>query len=173
MKQKKERWLLLLLLAFSLSVLQAQTFLNVEVKSGTQTSFALSDLKKLTFTSAKMAVIPKTGTHSDFAIPDIHYLDFTNTTSIRETKKNARNNGLKLFPNPVQDILQIEYESGKAENVLIQILDVQGKVLYQNNLPNQMGVNNIYIPVETFRKGLYLCRIKHGTRLEFSRFIKL
>ena len=172
MKQEKVRWLIILLLVFSLAGLQAQTFLNIKAKSGTQSSFALSDLSKVTFTTGKMTVIPRTGNPSDFAIPEIHNLDFTNTTSIRETK-NARNNGLKLYPNPVQDLLQIEYESGKGENVLVQILDVQGKVLFQNKLPNQPGINIIDIHVETFRKGLYLCRIKLGTRLETSRFIKL
>lgn len=171
MKQKKVRWLIVLPLVFSLSGLQAQSFLNVNEKSGTQASFALSDIKKLIFTTGIMTVIPKTGINSDFSLPDIRFLDFTNTTSVNKPT-NAGRSSLKLYPNPVKDLLHLQYDSGDGDCVLIQILDVQGKVLYQNDLPNQQGTNFFNIPVETFRKGLYLCRLRNGNKLEISRFIK-
>jgi len=163
---------MVLLITLCLSGLQAQTFLNVRDKSGAQTSFALSDLNKLDFTSGKMTVIPKTGNNTDFLILDVRYLNFTSTTSISELN-NTGNNDLKLYPNPVKDVLQIGYEAGNVENVLVRILDIQGKVLYQHNLPNQAGINSFFIPVESLRTGLYLCQIKHGNKLEISRFIKL
>lgn len=172
MTQKKVRWLIVPLITLCLSGLQAQTFLNIKEKSGIQTSFALNDLNKLVFTSGKMTVSPKTDNNTDFPILTVRYLNFTNTTSISEIK-SIGNNGLKLYPNPVLDVLQIEYKAANIENVLVQILDIQGKVLYQNNLPNQSGINSIFIPVESFRDGLYLCRLKHGDNLEISRFIKL
>jgi hypothetical protein len=171
MKQKKVRWLIVFLLVFNLSGLQAQSFLNVNQNSGTQASFALSDVKKLIFTPGKMTVIPKTGINSDFSLPDILYLDFTNTTSVLEPD-NAAYNSLKLYPNPVKDALHLQFDCSEGDCVQIQILDVQGKVLYQNDLPNQQGTNFFNIPVEPFRKGLYLCRLRNGNKLEISRFIK-
>ena len=146
--------------------------MNVQEKSGTQTSFALNDINKLTFTSGKMTVSPKTDNNTDFLILDLRYLNFTSTTSISEIKRIG-NYGLKLYPNPVSDVLQIGYETGNTESVLVQILDIQGKVLYQQNLPNHAGSNNFIIPVKSLQGGLYLCRLKHGNKLEISRFIKL
>ncbi len=172
MNQKKVRWLIVPLITLCLSGLQAQTFLNVGEKSGALTSFALNDLNKLTFTSDKMTVSPKKDNNTDFLILDLRYLNFTSTTSISEINRIG-NYGLKLYPNPASEVLQIRYETGNAESVMVQILDIQGKVLYQHYMPNHAGINNFSIPVESLPAGLYLCRLNHGSKHETSRFIKL
>jgi len=170
-KQKTVNSLIVFLFAIGLSGLQAQTLLNVKEKLGAQTLFALSGLNKLIFSSDKMTVIKKTGNNSDFSLINIRYLNFTNTTAINEMS-DSRNSNLKLFPNPVIDLLNIQFESANEENVLIQIMNVQGKILYQQRLTNQTGINNLSIPLESFQKGLYLCQLIHGNKLEINKFVK-
>ena len=171
MKQKKVNSLIVFLFAIGLSGLQAQTLLNVKEKTGTQTSFVLSGLNKLIFSSDKMTVINKTGNNSDFSLLNIRYLNFTNTTAINEIS-DSRNSNLKLFPNPVIDLLYIQFESSNVENGLIQIMNVQGKILYQQRLTNQTGINNLRIPLGSFPKGLYLCQLNHGNKIEINKFVK-
>lgn len=171
MKQKKINSLIVLLFAIGLSGLQAQTLLNVKETLGTQTSFALNGMNKLIFNSDKMTVIKKTGINSDFSLINIRYLNFTNTTAINEIS-DSRNRNLKLFPNPVIDLLNIQFKSANEENVLIQIMNVQGKILYQQRFTNQTGINNLSIPLASFQKGLYLCQLIYGVKLEINKFEK-
>jgi len=171
MKQKKVNSLIVFLFAIGFTGLQAQTLLNVKEKLGTLTPFALSGLNKLIFSSDKMTVIKKTGNNSDFSLINIRYLNFTNPSVINEIS-NSRNGNLKLFPNPIMDLLNIQFESANEGNVLIQIINVQGKILFQQRFTNQTGINNLSIPLESFQKGLYLCQLIHGNKLEINKFVK-
>lgn len=172
MKLKKRNWLIAFLFVVGLPGLYAQTFLNVKEKSGTQTSFALSEINKLIFESGNMAVIKKSAYSSGFGVIDIRYLDFTNITSNGKVV-DAMHNKIRLYPNPVTDLLQIQYESAEAETVLIQIVDLQGKILFQQTIANKSGTNNVYIPFNSFQKGLYLCSLYHRNKLETGKVVKL
>jgi len=171
MRLKNVKWILILLFAIGLSNLQAQTSLNVKENSGTQTSFVLSDLKKLIFTSGNMSVMNKAGNSTDFALTNVRYMNFANITAIDEIN-SEENSRMMLYPNPVLDRLQVRYESETGENVQIRIIDIQAKVLYQQNLKSQIGTNYINIPIESFQKGIYLCRLQNGNKIEINKFIK-
>lgn len=164
--------LILLLIAISISRLEAQTFLNVNETLGSQNPFALSGLKRLIFNTGNMSVVKKGGNISDFKLTNIRTMNFTNITATPELK-DVDNTKLTLYPNPVRNSLQIQYESKNAENVFIQIMNVQGKIIYQQNISNQTGINKVDIRVESYQNGLYLCRLHHDNILEVSKFVKL
>jgi len=170
MKKEKITWIIVLLFVICLSGLQAQTSLNVKDKSGTQTSFLLSSLNKLVFTAGNMTVDKKDGSSDDFVLVNIRNLNFSNTTAIDQVNSTGTN--MLLYPNPVTDRLQVRYESVTEENVQVQLIDIQGRVLYQQNIKSQQGTNYVNIPVGSFQNGLYLCKLQKGNNIEISKFIK-
>ena len=172
MKQLKVKWIIVFLVAAGLSGLGAQTAMNMKDKSGTQTSFVLSDLNKLTFASGNLTVNKKDGSSADFALTNVLNLNFSEiTTAIVDLKGDEQSNML-LYPNPVVNNLQIRYESSTEENVSLQIIDIQGKIVYLQSQNSQTGTNYLNIPFETYPNGMYLCRLQHGNNIEIKKFIK-
>jgi len=172
MKQLKVKWIIVFLVAVGLSGLGAQTAMNVKIKSGTQTSFALGDINKLTFTSGNLTVTKKDGNSTYFALANVLNLNFSEiTSSIAEIKGDKQSNML-LYPNPVVNNLQIRYESTTEENASLQIIDIQGKIVYLQSQNSQTGTNYLNIPLETYPNGMYLCRLHHGNDIEIKKFIK-
>lgn len=64
-----------------------------------------------------------------------------------------------MAPNPAQDYTAISFEALNNENVRLDILDLNGKViLSQNNLINQ-GLNQIRVETSALPQGVYLLQI--------------
>lgn len=64
---------------------------------------------------------------------------------------------IKIYPNPAQHRLQLDLTEINSQNSLVRIFDVQGKLVYQNNLSNT-GVAEITIADLT--DGLYFLQLK-------------
>jgi hypothetical protein len=170
MKQKKTMWIIVLVIAVGLSELKAQTALNVNELSGTQTTFILGTIKKLTFTLGNIAVNKKDGNISNFATQNVRYLNFTDITAVDEIKTEV--NYMSLYPNPVVDKLQIQYISANAGSVYLYIMNIQGKIVFQQKNICQCGINKILIPFSTYQSGMYLCQIHTSNTIETKKFIK-
>lgn len=162
----------MLLLGTGLAGLQAQSSMNVKENSGTQTSYTLTGIRQLTFPIGNMLVTKTDGSTNTYTLSSIRYLNFTNLTTAVSQEVNQANSGSVLFPNPVIDQLQISYESLNAGNVQLEIMDVQGKILYQQTINCQTGTNLAIIPVSQLSVGIYLCRVQSNDKIEINKFIK-
>ena len=76
---------------------------------------------------------------------------------------NADNNKIQIYPNPVKDILKIEYAGGSE----FEILNLMGQVVYCGNLNKSASVQT-----SGFASGLYLIRFKANKTFEYKRMIK-
>lgn len=171
MRQKKTILSAFLLLGLGLSGLKAQNTLLVNEKSGTKTSFALSGIRKLTFPAGSITVTKKDLSSATFALSDISYLNFNIlTTNISLLKDQGSK--IKLYPNPAADQLQINYESLKAGESLLEIRDIQGKVLRQQCIISQSGTNQAIINVAELPAGFYICILHNGSKMETIKFLK-
>ncbi len=79
-------------------------------------------------------------------------------TSTGITKIETLNN-LKLYPNPVKDILNIEFNSTKNNQANIQIVSYTGKIISNENVNILMGNNSISIATSNLNSGIYFVRI--------------
>lgn len=96
----------------------------------------------------------------------------TTYSSIVSLQKEGKGNTVKIYPNPIstQSDLTIEF-SEKVENSLnIDVVDVQGRILYKNQ--SEKGIESLKIPVGNFARGMYFLRLTNGTKTEISKFIK-
>jgi len=160
---QNKKWMLwpLLLVSIGYSSLQAQNALVVKEKSGVQTPFTLSGLRKLTFPTSSMTVDKTDGSTSTFALSTIRSLNYSDLLNpISPMVKKERNN-LTLYPNPVIDQLQMSYETLKEGSVQVEIIDFQGRILHRQTISSQAGTNQATIPVAQIQKGLYLFRLQN------------
>jgi hypothetical protein len=85
-------------------------------------------------------------------------------TSVSELNKEF---DFKLYPNPAEDYLIVEYALGKMENFNLQIYDVLGKRLQQVNLPP--NENQVEINISDLSKGVYFVKIEGSDKYLFSQ----
>lgn len=79
-----------------------------------------------------------------------------------------------IFPNPVSDIISIEFESLEAKKVKIQIVDLMGKILIQESIDTIVGENRYKIDVNLLVKGVYFVNILNANgRIISNKLIKL
>lgn len=171
MKQKRAGWIFVFLFAIGVTGLLGQTSLQVKDISGGHASYVLSGIRKLTFATGNMTVSGMDGSNHDFALANVRNISFTSLTSVVEVDKDATGS-LTIYPNPVKDLLRVLYVSTTSENVQLQLLNIQGKIIYQQQVKTLQGNNSIEIPVGTFQNGLYLCRVVGENKSEIKKFIK-
>jgi hypothetical protein len=170
MKNKQLKLQAMLWLLAGVGALQAQTTLQVKPKAGTQTAYSLSSVRKLTFPVAgSMSVSKVNGGSDSYELSDLRYLKYADLgTSIQQGLMEK--SGLRLYPNPVADVLTLEWPGSGQQPATVELLSVDGKLQCRAELalatgPQQIGVSHL-------KAGLYLCRVSDGARVVTTKFYK-
>ena len=64
-----------------------------------------------------------------------------------------------MFPNPVNDLLNVEFILPEAQKIELSILNLTGSVIYSEALGEVKGRNTLSIDVSGFTQGVYLLRL--------------
>jgi hypothetical protein len=85
---------------------------------------------------------------------------------------NDNRKSLVVYPNPVKDNLFVQVTSTKAEKLTLQVTDMQGRLLQQED--TQVGIGNVSISINTntLAKGSYVLLVKRSTGLQQKQFVK-
>jgi Secretion system C-terminal sorting domain len=168
MRKKEISWLIVLVLGFVLSQLQAQTALVVNEKSS-KTPLLLSGIQKLTFPTGNMLVTNKGGNTQTFTFSNIAYLSFATLINAVDMQKDEQSQIL-LYPNPVQDVLNIKYPIASQQTAQLEIIGIDGKIAFKTLL--KVGTSNMQLSVSYLPKGFYICRIQTDRKTTSTRFFK-
>ena len=153
--------------------LQAQQQkLYVKTTKGTETSFSLDGIRKLTFPARTISIAQTDGKTEVFPFQEVRYLNFTPGFTGINSLDLQDNTSLALFPNPVDDELTVRIQSDISEMVTIQIIDMHGKIVYRETGRTVNGPNQFNIKLSDLPGGLYVCCINNGRRMTTGRFLK-
>lgn len=72
---------------------------------------------------------------------------------------------LRAYPNPAQDILLVEWEQTDRAAVQVQLLNLQGQVLQQQDLPRTLAAQQVRLDLRTLSRGTYLLKVGQASRL--------
>jgi hypothetical protein len=72
---------------------------------------------------------------------------------------------IKFFPNPVTDVLNIQYSGSSLKELQIEICDISGRRVSLQKLYNVESGEQISLNVNSLRKGIYLCRMISGKQV--------
>jgi len=158
---KKLLKLTLLIFFFATLTAHAQHELVIHEKGGSTQSFALSSIKKLTFTEDNMFIERKEANTVSLFIDNILYLDFQPYVNILEKLQTD----YKIFPNPVTSNLTVEHSETIDD---LKIFDMQGK-MYLHILPKTETVN---IDMSSLEAGIYFLRIVSNDKINTSKVMK-
>lgn len=88
---------------------------------------------------------------------------------------NAASNPLDIdvYPNPVNagSSINVNVSLEKSSNVITDLVDLNGKVVYSNTVSAEAGAQQISIDSTDLSKGLYLLRVRIGLRTKIEKVI--
>lgn len=80
---------------------------------------------------------------------------------------------VKLFPNPVKDVLNIQFSGSRLNEMQVEICDLSGRRVLLQNLFDVESGQQISLNVNSLRQGIYFCKILSGNQIiKIEKFIK-
>ncbi len=140
-------------------------------KAGVQSNFTLSNIQKLTFSVGSMAVNSTAGNSKVYALSNIQKVIFK-SSFLNLNRIGTESEKLSLFPNPVSNILHINDLPEFDKTIQIEIISIDGKIIYQNKINNMLDQFPFAIDVTSIQKGLYFCRLFDNKIIVTNKFIK-
>jgi hypothetical protein len=170
MGQKIIKLSALFFLSIGLTVIQAQTLYVVQ-NHDTQTAYALNSVRKITVSNGNIK-IQKTDTSTGiYAIIGLKYLNFkTTSTDIDWTKIPVENARLLAYPNPVNNLLNINLEEATCGNCTLTIINFEGKTMLSQPVS---GGGIISLDIGHLSPGIYICRYNSITQVKTVKIMKL
>jgi hypothetical protein len=81
---------------------------------------------------------------------------------------------IKIFPNPVSSVLQVDFNLLNNLNLRYQIMDEKGQVIMNSGLQTYFnGVNSLVIPVDQLVPGQYFLQFQYEDQNTTKPFIKI
>ena len=91
-------------------------------------------------------------------------------TSVQNEQSN---NSIRLFSNLVYNHILLDFQALKSQNVQIEIINVEGKVMWSKSYGVLAGSNRCTIDVNTLAQGMYYLRLRSEEGLQIKRFIRM
>lgn len=152
----------IVLLVLFCSSLKAQT-MYVRPLTGTQTSYPVDNIQKLTFENANLIVTNASGTIGTFALADNRYINFADLT-LGTVSHQIVKNSFYLYPNPTATVLNVGNDDTSQTIMHLEIISLEGRLLIKQNTP-QIEITSLPI-------GMYFCRITSTNKTQTIKFLK-
>ena len=78
---------------------------------------------------------------------------------------------INLFPNPVNDVLQLSVPSATRQEAKVSIFDISGSLLRTESFMLNNGVNILQMDATTWKAGTYMLQIKTGETAAWKKFV--
>jgi hypothetical protein len=89
--------------------------------------------------------------------------------SMVNISENNAEAGLRIFPNPASDQVNIDLTGLTTEKVTLEIYDLSGRLLLQQEQMN--SANTLKLSVQEFKKGLYLLQLRTAEKVYSQQLI--
>ena len=76
-----------------------------------------------------------------------------------------------VWPNPAKEMINYQFASQSNETFLVQLIDLQGRVVYSQNILGSSSINNGNINTTSFSKGIYFLSLSQGTKKTHKKIV--
>lgn len=94
--------------------------------------------------------------------------DYSNIRSVNITSENH----FQVFPNPVKNILYINYKTDLGNQLNIFIIDVEGRVILNKTVSSTTEHKSIKFKTNNLKKGFYFVKIEADDKILVKKFVK-
>jgi len=78
---------------------------------------------------------------------------------------------LVVYPNPVKDLMTVQFNSSETGNADIRIFDMLGRNVLTTNERCEKGINKFEMNLGAFNKGIYFLEVNNGTEKEIKKLV--
>ena len=75
------------------------------------------------------------------------------------------NNNVSVYPNPVRDVLTVEVTTEVAQNTVVKVFDMSGRLVKQIQANAEIGLNNIAVNLSDVSAGVYQVQVFANDKL--------
>jgi len=93
-----------------------------------------------------------------------HKIDGDNTSS-------ELANGLQVYPNPTDGMLNVLFNADKEENYSLKLMDVTGRMVMNENYSSVEGENHLELNLASLAKGIYFIQLQNGEAVLQSKIV--
>lgn len=165
MKKNKLKPLILLIVALLVgSISHAQSIAPQSVNSG-GTKMSQSN-GSISFTIGELVTLSQTDSEGNTLGGGFTAGATVTTVSIQEPNAEALN--VKVYPNPTTDLVNIQISHSTLEQVIVSIIDLQGKEVYNGKyaaINSVIGVNTA-----SYSRGTYILTLKDKNNLVLGTY---
>lgn len=136
---------------------------------GTEAMFTMTNIRKLVFTSGSLNIVKYDNSDNLFNVEDIQHLTFSDVEVGIDEPIYVENKTLEIYPNPVDDVLNVDLTGVKDNNGIIRIYNLKGKVLLENKL-DVTGV--VPVNLKSLSSGIYLLTYSNAVEVKTVKIIK-
>ncbi len=158
---------------YTLEVSTSSNFTSLKVNETlTATSFEVTNLDENTTYFYRVKASNQDGSSVSEYSNTIQVKTLEATVSAIEDQKNLL--GIRLYPNPVTDFIQLEIDKPQFRNTTLrcQIFDMGGKLILERAAVLEVLNQDLRTQTRTFAKGTYLIHIQADNIEYQQRFIK-
>ena len=76
-----------------------------------------------------------------------------------------------VWPNPAKEMINFKFASQSNKSCLVQLIDLQGRVVYSQNILGSSSINNGNINTTSFSKGIYFLSLSQGTKKTHKKIV--
>lgn len=99
--------------------------------------------------------------------------EVNNDVALNIRLNNAMMKDFSVFPNPTNGQVNVRYTLESSEVVQLEMRDVMGKLMLQENLGNKTpGVQQQTLSLEAMPSGIYMMSLKYGSNVHTTRVVK-
>lgn len=92
----------------------------------------------------------------------IWYNEYRNGVSVNEVDYN---NKVTAYPNPANDILNVDLLYTKVADIKIELVDITGKTVISENSPNLSQLGAFKLNTAGVENGVYILKVSNGTEV--------
>jgi len=99
-------------------------------------------------------------------------LFFTQQTNVGVLEVNEDVLGMTVFPNPVQDLINLNINTAEYKDAVIMVTNVMGQTIHQQAANLQSGMNTLSIDLKHAPAGVYMISVETDSHQSVNRFMK-
>lgn len=148
----------ILLLSTLILGLKAEKQMLVLKTDGLSNSIGLNDIQKITYPKDSVKVHYSNGSVVFFHLDNISQIKYSDEgAATKNMVPPITTLTIKAYPNPFDNIINIEFVAEKNTKTQIQIVDLNGKTVYRGQAISHQGENTVSINTNHLKSGSYFC----------------
>ncbi len=159
--ENKTKLFALVVLSLLLCTASMAQSIHFNYTDGTNASYNLQDVRKITFDADVMNLHLLDGSVYAWNVSSIGFYEYDESSvNIEDWLNQANAWDVAVYPNPTSTLLNVQFNLPKEDKIRVGLYDVQGKLVLEKSLGNSTaGEHKEMFDLTHLPNGTYVCRI--------------